>query len=257
MMARRNVAMQPRTQAAASSEGTAQRFDAKFIEDNRLIERYLDNKLPLRGARALEDWCRANPSYLDALRISDRAQASLKLLEECGRPLDLREPRTPWWKPPYVSFVLGTIALLCGAALWVTSGKVSLLRSELDDARTRLTQGSLAQPAAATTVRVSPDRAPGVDRARILVNSSAPQLMELRLDMGYSQAAQFRLIVDKKDQGRALIVNNLLKDSNGELRFTVNTTGLSAGTYAVRIEALPPRGDGIATAAGWLLLEVR
>jgi len=25
----------------------------------------------------------------------------------------------------------------------------------------------------------------------------------------------------------------------------------------VRIEALPPRGDGIATAAGWLLLEVR
>ncbi len=63
------------------------------------------------------------------------------------------------------------------------------------------------------------------------------------------------MIVDKKDQGRALILNNLLKDSNGELRLTLNSTGLSAGIYTVRIEALPPRG--IATPIGWLLLEVQ
>jgi hypothetical protein len=35
---------------------------------------------------------------------------------------------------------------------------------------------------------------------------------------------------------------------------TMNSTGLSAGTYSVRIEALPPRG--IPIAVGWLLLEV-
>jgi hypothetical protein len=39
------------------------------------------------------------------------------------------------------------------------------------------------------------------------------------------------------------------------LRMTFNTTGLSVGTYTVRIEALPPRGDPIPD--GWLLLEVR
>ena len=47
---------------------------------------------------------------------------------------------------------------------------------------------------------------------------------------------------------------HLLKDSNGELRMTLNSTGLSAGTYTVRIEALPPRG--IPIPIGWLLLEV-
>jgi hypothetical protein len=50
------------------------------------------------------------------------------------------------------------------------------------------------------------------------------------------------------------VLNNLLKDSNGELRLTLNSTGLSAGIYTVRIEALPPRG--IPIAVGWLILEV-
>ena len=79
--------------------------------------------------------------------------------------------------------------------------------------------------------------------------------MDVHIDLGYTQKhVQFRMFVDKKDQGRALVLNNLLKDSNGELRLTLNSTGLSAGTYTVRIEALPPRGVPIAV--GWLLLEV-
>ena len=63
--------------------------------------------------------------------------------------------------------------------------------------------------------------------------------------MSYSKVMQFRMIVDKQDQGRALILNNLLKDSNNELRLTFNTSGLAAGIYTVRIEALPPRGSAI------------
>jgi hypothetical protein len=50
-------------------------------------------------------------------------------------------------------------------------------------------------------------------------------------------------------------LGNLLKDSNGELRLTLNSTGLSAGIYTVRLEALPPRG--IAIPIGWLILEVQ
>jgi hypothetical protein len=51
------------------------------------------------------------------------------------------------------------------------------------------------------------------------------------------------------------VLNNLLKDSNGELRITLNSTGLAAGIYNVRIEALPFRGDPLPV--GWLILEVR
>jgi hypothetical protein len=248
--------MNAHTIAQGSPAAPPPRFDAKFIEDHQLIERYLANKLPMKGARDLENWCRANPEYLNGLKLSERATASLKLLEASGQPLDLREPQPPWWKTPYVLIGLGLIAVVSLVAFWALFGKYELLRSELEDSRTRVHQGSLVQPSVESSLRVSPDRAPGKDFARISVNSSAPQLMDLHIDMSYSKAVQFRMIVDKKDQGRALILNNLLKDSNGELRMTLNTTGLAPGIYNVRIEALPFRASGSPSPEGWLIMEV-
>jgi hypothetical protein len=119
-----------------------------------------------------------------------------------------------------------------------------------------LQQGSLEQPATQVDLRVAPDRAPGIDRARISVSRAKPQLVDLHIDLGYSKALQYRVIVDKQNQGRALILNNVLKDSNGELRLTFNTTGLAAGLYSARIEALPVRGDAAPLPEGWLQLEV-
>jgi hypothetical protein len=232
------------------------RFDRKFIEDHKLIERYLENKLPFKGARDLENWCRAHPDYLNELKLSERAQTSLKLLEASGQPLDLREPQPPWWKTIHVLIGLGVVAALSLIAFWAVLGKYVLLRGELEDTRTLMNQGSLVQPATSREVRVSPDRVPGVDHARIVVTRAAPQLMDVHIDLGYTnKLAQFRMFVDKKDQGRALILNDLLKDSNGELRMTLNSTGLSVGIYNVRIEALPFRGSPIPI--GWLILDVR
>jgi hypothetical protein len=232
------------------------RFDRKFIEDHKLVERYLENKLPLKGARDLENWCRANPDYLNELKLSERAQTSLKLLEASGQPVDLQEPRPPWWKTIHVLIGLTVVAFLSLVAFWALLGKYVLLRGELADTRTLMNQGSLVQPATTREVRVSPDRAPGVDHARIVVTRAAPELMDVHIDLGYTnKLMQFRLFVDKKDQGRALILNDLLKDSNGELLMTLNSTGLSVGIYNVRIEALPFRGSPIPI--GWLILDVR
>ena len=235
---------------------TSPRFDAKFIEDHKLIERYLERKLPVRGARDLENWCRANPGYLDGLKLAERAQASLQLLEAIGRPLDLSEPKTPWWKTQYVLIGLAAVTLVSLVAFWALFSKLSLVRGELEDTRARLQQGSLEPPATHSDLRVSPDRAEGLDKARIAVSRSAPQLVDLHIDMSFSKAVQYRLIVDKKDQGRALILSNLVKDSNGDLRLTFNTTGLAAGIYAARIDALPARSTASPTSEGWLLLDV-
>ena len=237
---------------------TAARFDAKFIEDHKLLDRYLEGKLPPKGARDLENWCRANPAYLEALKLSQRTQASLQLLEACGAPLDLTEPKPPWWKSPYVPIGAATAALLCLLGFWALFGKYVLLREELEDTRTRMHQGSLVQPAVERTVHVAPDRSAGIDKARITVNRSVPQLIDLHIDLGYSkQPLQYRMFVDKQDQGRALILNDLLQDSNGELRLTFNTTGLAAGIYSVRIESLPVRASGSPIPEGWLVLDVR
>jgi hypothetical protein len=242
------------TAAAENLKTPTRRFDGQFIEEYRLIERYLENKLPYKGARDLENWCREHPEYLNNLKLSERAQASLKLLEASGQVQDLREPSPPWWKTPYTLIGLATMALLSLVAFWFLMGKYVLLRSELQDTRERMHQGSLVQPATETDLRIAPDRAPGLDRARIVVSRAAPQLIDVHIDMSYSKVMQFRMFVDKQDQGRALVLNNVLKDSNNELRLTINTTGLAAGLYTVRIEALPPRG--IPIPEGWLILEV-
>jgi hypothetical protein len=242
------------TAAAENLKAPMRRFDAQFIEEHHLIERYLENKLPYKGARDLENWCREHPEYLNNLKLSERAQASLKLLEASGQVQDLREPPLPWWKTPYTLIGLAAVALLCLVAFWFLMGKYVLLRSELQDTRERSHQGSLVQPATERDLRIGPDRAPGLDRARIVVSRAAPELIDVHIDMSYSKLMQFRMFVDKQDQGRALVLNNILKDSNNELRLTINTTGLAAGVYTVRIEALPPRG--IPIPEGWLILEV-
>ena len=230
------------------------RFDAKFIEEHQLVERYLDDKLPMKGARELENWCRENPDYLGRFNLSVRAQASVRLLEACGRPIDMSEPAVPWWKAPYIPVVLGIVTLLTVLGFWALFGKYVLLRDELEDARARAAQGPLQPPATTSNLLVAPDRTPDLGHARITVNHNAPQLIDLHVDMNYSKSGQFRLVVDKKDQGRALVVNNVTKDSNGELRLSFNTSGLSAGVYNVRIEALPFRGGP--TPEGWLTLDV-
>jgi hypothetical protein len=247
--------MNARTAISGNPQPASPRFDRKFIEDHRLIERYLENKLPVKGARELENWCRAHPDFLNELNLSERAHATLKLLEASGQPQDLGEPQPPWWKSVYILIGSSVIALLCLVAFWALFGKYMLLRGELEDTRTLMHQGSLEQPAVQTSRRVSPDRSPGIDKARVAVSRSAPQLMDLRIDMSYVKVMQFRMTVDKKDQGRALILNNLLKDSNGDLRLTFNTTGLAAGVYTARIEALPLRGEPIGV--GWLILDVQ
>ena len=243
------------TLQAATTQPVSPRFDRKFIEDHELIERYLTNKLPYKGARDLENWCREHPEYLSELNLSERAQASLKLLEHSGQQVDLTEPAPPWWKSIYVSIGVGIVAVFSLLAFWALLGKYVLLRGELEDTRTQMQQGSLVQPSVQTKLRVTPDHAAGIDRAQIVVSRSAPQLMELHIDMTYTKSMQFRMFVDKKDQGRALILDNLTKDSNGELQVTFNTTGLPAGIYTARIEALPLHGLPIPE--GWLILDVR
>src|ERR1700737_391827 len=122
--------MDARTISQGNPETAPPRFDRKFIEDHRLIERYLENKLPFKGARDLENWCRANPEYLDELKLSERAQTSLKLLEASGQSVDLSEARPPWWKTIYFLIGLGVVTALSLIAFWVGLGKYVRLRGD-------------------------------------------------------------------------------------------------------------------------------
>lgn len=237
-----------------SPETAAPRFDRKFIEDNDLLERYLRNQLPFKGARDLERWCLEHPEFLEELKLADRTQASLKLLEASGSPQDLTEPGIPWWKTPYFMIGLGVVALFSLLGFWALFGKNVVLRDQLAEVRVQLRQGTMAPPSSEFERRISPDRAPGINQAQIAVNHKTPELVDLRIDMSYAHEDRFRVTVDKRDQGRVLVINNLARDSNGDLRISFNSSALAGGEYAVRLEGLPFRGAPVAD--GWLKLIV-
>ena len=241
------------TMLPAQPAAPAPRFDRKFIEDHRLVERYLDGKLPPKGARQLEDWCRANPEFLNELQLSERTHASLKLLERSGSPQDLGEPKPPFWKTPYLPIGLGALAVVLLLAFGTMFAKYVALDSKFETARALATQGSLSAPKAHRNFRVAPDHAAAAENARVTVNTKSPELIDLNIDLAYSHENLFRVVVDKRDQGRVIVLDNLLKDSNGDLRIAFNTSGLAAGLYDVQIQSLP--FHGAPTPVGWLIID--
>jgi hypothetical protein len=230
-------------------------IDRAFVESNQLVERYLDGKLPYKGQRELENWCRANPDYLRERHLSERTVASLKLLEASGTPQDLSEPRTPWWKLPQVLAGACAVALAALIACGVLAGKLTLMSGRLEDARRVVGQGSLAPPTSMHSARIQPDRAAGIGSAKLKVDHNVPQLIDVAIDMSYSTEKRFRITIDKRDQARALVLGAMSKDSNGEMHISFNTTALGSGQYDVSIQALPLIGAPVD--AGWLVIEVR
>ncbi len=247
------MSQQPNT--ASDKTAAPPRFDRAFIEEHRLLDRYLEGRLPFKGAREFEHWCADHPEYLEEIRLAGRTRASLELLEAAGRPQDLSEPGTPWWRTPWFLAGLGATALVCAVGFFALLGMNTLMQGKLSTARAQLARGTMMPPLSVQELRIAPDRVPGVDQARIMVRREIPALYALRIDMSSVRERRFRVSVDKRDQGRVLVINNLAKDSNGDLRVSFNTSALAGGRYDIRIEALPLLGAPIAD--GWIVMTVR
>jgi len=110
--------MNARTISPGNPQAALPRFDRQFIEDHKLLERYLENKLRSRALVISRIGAARIPNTSNELRLSERAQTSLKLLEASGQPQDLREPQQPWWKSIYVPIGLGVVAVLSLIAFW-------------------------------------------------------------------------------------------------------------------------------------------
>jgi hypothetical protein len=81
-----------------------------------------------------------------------------------------------------------------------------------------------------------------------------PQLLELRLAVGYSPFPAFAVIVDKVDHGRVLVVERMAPDSNKELRLSLNSSAFGPGEYRLRLQGYTWRGDRVDV--GWVRLQV-
>jgi hypothetical protein len=218
-------------------------MDREFIARNHIVELYLSGRLPVRGATVFERFCRENPQILDEIGLPERVHTGLRLLEASGKPEPWQEKPKQFWERPYIPAALSGLVLLLGIALLMLNHqltdqthKVTALRQQVAD-----------QPVDAATATVSVDLTPthvGPNAAiATIIGGSAAQLVNVRIDLAHSDFRAFRVTIDRVNQGRVAVLNNLIKDSNSELGFALNTSAFGPGQYLLTIEGLDWRGD--------------
>ena len=230
-------------------------MDPEFIEKNQIVERYLAGKLPFKGQQDFERYCRENPEVLDEIQLPDRLHAGMKLLEASGRaPAGRKRSQSGGSGARAFSRCSRSVRALlsrCGYSGPTTPSVVSRLRHSRQSSRPGHCAHRL-RPAPSGSSRIA--MVHPVPQSLNLQLKEFPELIELHVDLSYTRLNLFRFTIDKKNQARAGSIYNVLRDSNGEVRFAFNTSALTPGDYAVAIEGVPQRGSRVA--AGWFTVRV-
>ena len=228
---------------------TIPQMDSAFIQQNQIIERYLTGKLPPKGARDFENYCRSNPATVAELGMADRINAALRLLDASGQPEPWAEKKIPFYQKPATIAAVAALAV----ALLVTTLMLSSSGKKKDQRIAVLTQEVATQPLQPSkTTRplvVEVSRTGPLASSAINIGGRDAEMVEFKYDLSWSPSSNFRVSIDRVDQGRVLIINNLVRDSNGHVRIALNSSAVGPGEYAVTIEALGLRGEG--TAQAW------
>jgi hypothetical protein len=218
-------------------------MDREYIVRNRIVEMYLAGSLPVRGATVFERFCRENPSILDEIGLAERVHAGLGLLESGGKPEPWQEQPKKFWERPYVPLTLAAVVLVLGIGILWLNRQLSEQMHKVAVLHQLVLDQPLDAATATTSIDIQPTHAGPAAAIATTIGGAAAELVNLKVDMTHSDFRAFRITIDRRDQGRVAVLNNLVKDSNGELGFSLNTSALGAGIYLLTIEGLDWRGD--------------
>jgi hypothetical protein len=219
-------------------------MDRDFVARNQVIERYLSGRLPIKGATEFERFCRENPELLDELGMPERVNAALRLLEASGKPEPWAEPPKPFWSK--LGIVLGLLAgvLVLGVALAVVASGSAQKTHRIAALQKEALERPLDPATSTRDIRLLPSRDGASDTPAIVIGGgSEGQLADFRIDESRSPYRLFRITIDRINQGRVGIIDRIAKDSDGNLRITLNSTALGPGDYQLTIEGLNWQGQ--------------
>ncbi|HYL01233.1 MAG TPA: hypothetical protein VEU78_08555 [Steroidobacteraceae bacterium] len=219
----------------------ARGMDRDFIARNQVVDRYFSGKLPIKAATDFERYCREHPELLDELGLPERVNAGLRLLEASGKPEPWQEAPKPIWQRPAATLGLAGFALLLALTLSiVVAGSASKSRKLLELQR-QVADRTLDAATSTRIIRLLPNRSGATSTPAIVIGGGAAQLIDFHIDESRSPYKDFRVTIDRVDQGRVMVIDNLAKDSNGHLRIAVNSSAFGPGTYLLTIEGLTLR----------------
>ena len=220
-------------------------MDRDFIARNQVVERYLSGRLPLKGATDFERFCHDHPELLDDIGLPERVNAGLRLLEASGKPEPWQEAaRPPWQKPQVMLTLAAAVASFALALAIVIAGSLSKSH-RIAELQKQATERALDPATSRREIRLLPSRSGASNTPAIIIGGSASgaQLADFKIDESRSPYHTFRVTIDRIDQGRVGVINNLAKDSNGHLRIALNSSALGPGNYQLTLEGLDWRSE--------------
>lgn len=226
-------------------------MDREFIIKNQIVERYLAGRLPPKGVTDFEKLIRSRPELIEELGLADRVNAGLRLLDAAGVAEPWAEQPKKFWEKPAFTFAAAGLAVAALVACAVLAMKIS----DRDVRIAKLEAENLERPIEPSTrkrpVLVNPDRnGPGASSLTI----KSGDLAELKIDLSWARFSQFKVSIDRVDQGRVAVIDGIAKDSNGHIRLSLNAGAFGPGDYMMEIEGLNMRRA--AMPVGWVRFTV-
>ncbi|MGH9693134.1 MAG: hypothetical protein ACRD5Z_03245 [Bryobacteraceae bacterium] len=223
-------------------------MDREFILRNQIAERYIAGRLPIRGTHDFERYCRQHPEFIQELGMAERVHSALRLLEAGGVALPWEAKARAWWEGLPALIAVAVLAIAAGITAMVLASKISGRDSTIGTLRHQVAEQPLEPATSTRTMRLIPSRTAPSGRPAIVLGGGGAQMADLKIDMSWSKFTAFRVTIDRQGQGRVAVVNYMLRDSNGDLRLSLNTTALGPGAYQFAIEALTLHSDAVAQA---------
>jgi hypothetical protein len=229
--------------AAAPAVAPSPPMDRDFIARNQVVERYLSGRLPLKGATEFERYCHDHPELLDEIGLPERVNAGLRLLEASGKPEPWQEAPRPAWQQPAVTIGLAAGVVVLAIALAIASGSSASKTHRIADLQKQVADRTLDAATSTRDIRLVPSRSGASNSPAITIGGGDAQLADFRIDESHSPYHLFRVTIDRVDEGRVGVINNLAKDSNGHLRIALNSSALGPGVYQLTLEGIDWHGE--------------
>jgi hypothetical protein len=161
-----------------------------------------------------------------------------------------------WWQKPAAAIALAAVATLLLALAVASQLQARRDRAHAAALETRVKTLTLRASTAERALRIAPNpRSWSAAPDAVIGWPEPPQMLDLYLPIAYSDFTSFAISIDKVDQGRMMVVQRAMPDSNRELRLSLNSSAFGPGEYRIRIEGYTWRGTRVD--AGWVRLVIK
>ena len=257
-------------------------MDRKYIDNERIVERYLAGELTVREAREFEKYCLEHPDFLNSMPIPVRLKARLArrpqddsetgmfqaipssathaAVEASDDSFDVEETRDysraqggGGSRALTIALAAGLLAALGGLIAYAM--RANSLAEQLAEMKSGNAAFEMQAPSAVQKVRASPVRAKPEGATVTIGWLAPPQLLDLHIDVSEGKYSQFLITIDKDDGTRVMQLRRIARDSNRELRLGLNSSAFGPGDYVMEIEGYNWRGQ--TETIGWVRLALQ